>query len=128
MELDVDTDAASNSGRRYVLRTYGCQMNDHDSERIAGLLEADGMVPTDALSEADVVVVNTCTIRDKADQRLYGYLGSLKAAKQQNPAMRIAVGGCTAQKDKETIRERAAWVDVVFGLSLIHISEPTRRT
>jgi len=108
------------TGGSYFIRTFGCQMNDHDSERIAGLLEADGMVPTDALSEADVVVVNTCTIRDKADQRLYGYLGSLKAAKQQNPAMRIAVGGCTAQKDKETIRERAAWVDVVFGTHNTH--------
>jgi len=95
-------------------------MNEHDSERIAGLLEVDGMVPARTADEADVVIVNTCTIRENADQRLYGYLGSLKAAKEQNPRMRIAVGGCTAQKDKEIVRDRAAWVDVVFGTHNTH--------
>ena len=107
-------------GGSYFIRTFGCQMNEHDSERIAGLLEADGMVSADAAAEADVVVLNTCTIRENADQRLYGYLGSLKAEKVKNPGMRIAIGGCTAQKDKEIVRERAPWVDVVFGTHNIH--------
>ncbi|MFV9672376.1 MAG: tRNA (N6-isopentenyl adenosine(37)-C2)-methylthiotransferase MiaB [Acidimicrobiia bacterium] len=108
------------TGSSYFIRTFGCQMNEHDSERIAGLLEADGMTRTDEAAEADVVVLNTCTIRENADQRLYGYLGSLKAEKQKNPGMRIAIGGCTAQKDKEIVRERAPWVDVVFGTHNIH--------
>ena len=107
-------------GLRYHVRTYGCQMNEHDSERIAGLLEADGMVPADDPSDADVVVVNTCTIRENADQRLYGFLGSLRRLKQERPGMRILVGGCTAQKDRELVRERAGWVDVVFGTHNLH--------
>ena len=108
------------TGSSYFIRTFGCQMNEHDSERIAGLLEADGMTRADKATEADVVVLNTCTIRENADQRLYGYFGSLKADKQRNPRMRIAIGGCTAQKDKEIVRERAPWVDVVFGTHNIH--------
>ena len=108
------------TGGSYFIRTFGCQMNEHDSERIAGLLEADGMSRTDDAATADVVVLNTCTIRENADQRLYGYLGSLKADKKNNPGMRIVIGGCTAQKDKEIVRERAPWVDVVFGTHNIH--------
>ncbi len=95
-------------------------MNEHDSERIRGLLESDGMVRVDAPEGADVVVVNTCTIRDNADQRLYGYLGNLKRLKADRPGMQIVVGGCTAQKDRGTIRERAEWVDVVFGTHNSH--------
>jgi len=108
------------SGGTYFIRTFGCQMNEHDSERIAGMLEADGMERVERPEGADVVVVNTCTIRENADERLYGYLGSLKAAKAGNPGMRIAVGGCSAQKDKEIVRARAAWVDVVFGTHNTH--------
>ena len=108
------------TGGTYFIRTFGCQMNEHDSERIAGLLEADGMTRAGSAAEAGVVVLNTCTIRENADQRLYGYLGSLKADKQKNPNMRIAIGGCTAQKDKEIVRERAPWVDVVFGTHNVH--------
>ena len=108
------------SGASYFIRTFGCQMNEHDSERIAGLLEADGMVRADDPGDADVVAVNTCTIRENADQRLYGYLGSLKAEKGRNAGMRIVVGGCTAQKDKQAVRERASWVDVVFGTHNTH--------
>jgi tRNA-2-methylthio-N6-dimethylallyladenosine synthase len=101
--------------RRFLVRTFGCQMNEHDSERIAGLLAADGMVPTDDPAEADVVVLNTCCIRENADDRLYGHLGALKALRRQRPDMQIAVAGCLAQKDRELIRERAPHVDVVFG-------------
>ena len=101
--------------RRFYLRTYGCQMNEHDSERIAGLLVAEGMEPTDELDTADVVVLNTCCIRENADNKLYGHLGRLKALKAERPDMQIAVGGCLAQKDRELIVERAGHVDVVFG-------------
>ena len=103
------------SGRTYAIRTFGCQMNVHDSEGIAGLLEADGMAPAEDPESADLVVLNTCCIRENADQKLYGTLGMLKKAKDQRPSMLIAVGGCLAQKDEDTIQQRAPWVDVVFG-------------
>jgi tRNA-2-methylthio-N6-dimethylallyladenosine synthase len=103
------------AARRFYVRTYGCQMNEHDSERIAGLLAADGMEPTDDLEAADVVVLNTCCIRENADNKLYGHLGRLKALKAERPGLQIAVGGCLAQKDRELIVERAGHVDVVFG-------------
>ncbi|HSF85509.1 MAG TPA: tRNA (N6-isopentenyl adenosine(37)-C2)-methylthiotransferase MiaB [Acidimicrobiia bacterium] len=108
------------TGQSYFIRTFGCQMNEHDSERIGGLLEADGMVPVDRPEDADVVVLNTCTIRENADQKLYGYLGALRAIKRRRDGMQIAVGGCMAQKDKELIHERAGWVDVVFGTHNTH--------
>jgi tRNA-2-methylthio-N6-dimethylallyladenosine synthase len=100
---------------RYLLRTFGCQMNEHDSERIGGLLTADGYVSTDDAAEADVVVFNTCAIRENADNRLYGNLGHLRPLKERNPRMRIVVAGCLAQKDGGAIQERAPWVDVVVG-------------
>jgi tRNA-2-methylthio-N6-dimethylallyladenosine synthase len=101
--------------RRYYVRTYGCQMNEHDSERIAGLLAEQGLEAADSLDDADVVVLNTCCIRENADNKLYGHLGDLKARKLANPDFQIAVGGCLAQKDRELVRERAGHVDVVFG-------------
>src|SRR5689334_4182804 len=99
--------------RTYDVRTFGCQMNVHDSERISGLLEAAGYVRVD--HDADVVVLNTCAVRENADNKLYGNLGHLRPHKIANPGMQIAVGGCLAQKDRETIVRRAPWVDVVFG-------------
>src|SRR4051812_31488316 len=90
-------------------------MNEHDSERIAGLLEADGMVATDDVSEADVVVLNTCTIRENADNKLYGHLGHVASLKARRPDLQIAVGGCMAQKDQGLIQQRAPYGDVVFG-------------
>jgi len=102
-------------GRRYFIRTFGCQMNEHDSERIAGLFEMDGMTPAAGFESADVVYINTCTIRENADNRMYGNLGQLKAVKDLNPAMMLVVGGCAAQKDRDLVRERAPWVDVVMG-------------
>jgi tRNA-2-methylthio-N6-dimethylallyladenosine synthase len=112
--------APTRTGQRYFVRTFGCQMNEHDSEMIAGLLEADGMVSADSPDVADLIVLNTCTIRENADTKLYGYLGSLKQAKTNNPDLRIAVGGCSAQKERDIIQERAGWVDVVFGTHNIH--------
>jgi tRNA-2-methylthio-N6-dimethylallyladenosine synthase len=101
--------------RSYEIRTYGCQMNVHDSERLAGLLESNGYVRATGGEAADVVVFNTCAVRENADNRLYGNLGHLLPAKQANPGMQIAVGGCLAQKDRAGIVARAPWVDVVFG-------------
>jgi tRNA-2-methylthio-N6-dimethylallyladenosine synthase len=101
--------------RRFYIRTFGCQMNEHDSERIAGLLVADGMEHTDDVDEADVVVFNTCCVRENADNKLYGQLGRLKSLKECRPDLQIAVGGCLAQKDRDLIVERAGHVDVVFG-------------
>jgi len=103
------------TGRTYHLRTFGCQMNVHDSEGIAGLLEADGMVPATDPDAADLVVFNTCCIRENADDKLYGSLGSLKRIKDERPELLIAVGGCLAQKDRNLVQDRAPWVDVVFG-------------
>ncbi|MET9337531.1 tRNA (N6-isopentenyl adenosine(37)-C2)-methylthiotransferase MiaB [Nonomuraea sp. NPDC003804] len=101
--------------RTYQVRTYGCQMNVHDSERLSGLLEDAGYVPAPEGQDADVVVFNTCAVRENADNRLYGNLGHLRPAKLKNPDMQIAVGGCLAQKDQGEIVRKAPWVDVVFG-------------
>jgi tRNA-2-methylthio-N6-dimethylallyladenosine synthase len=106
--------------RRYFVRTFGCQMNEHDSERIAGLLDADGMEPTDDVASADVVVLNTCCIRENADNKLYGTLGALKPLKDARPDLRIMVAGCLAQMDRDAVRERAPHVDVVFGTHNVH--------
>jgi tRNA-2-methylthio-N6-dimethylallyladenosine synthase len=101
--------------RTFQVRTYGCQMNVHDSERLAGLLESAGYTPVAENGTPDVVVFNTCAVRENADNKLYGNLGHLYPAKQANPDMQIAVGGCLAQKDRGDIVKRAPWVDVVFG-------------
>src|SRR6478735_6013008 len=101
--------------RTYEIKTYGCQMNVHDSERLAGLLEDAGYARARADAQADVVVFNTCAVRENADDRLYGNLGHLRPTKNKTPGMQIAVGGCLAQKDRDTIVRRAPWVDVVFG-------------
>ncbi|MBW4722263.1 tRNA (N6-isopentenyl adenosine(37)-C2)-methylthiotransferase MiaB [Saccharothrix obliqua] len=101
--------------RSYQIRTFGCQMNVHDSERLAGMLEDAGYTPAEGDQAPDVVVFNTCAVRENADNKLYGTLGHLAPAKTANPDMQIAVGGCLAQKDQGEIVKRAPWVDVVFG-------------
>jgi tRNA-2-methylthio-N6-dimethylallyladenosine synthase len=101
--------------RTYEVRTFGCQMNVHDSERLSGLLEDAGYVRADAGQQADVVVLNTCAVRENADNKLYGNLGHLAPVKAKRPGMQIAVGGCLAQKDRDVIVRKAPWVDVVFG-------------
>jgi tRNA-2-methylthio-N6-dimethylallyladenosine synthase len=106
--------------RRYLVRTFGCQMNEHDSERIAGLLEADGMVAAATEADADVVVLNTCCIRENADNKLYGNLGHLKTWKAQRDGRQIVVSGCLAQKDRDVVRARAGHVDVVMGTHNVH--------
>src|SRR4051794_40712724 len=117
MTADFDTLAslAAQSPRTYEVRTFGCQMNVHDSERLSGLLEGAGYRRAPEGDQADVVVFNTCAVRENADNRLYGNLGHLAPVKAKRPGMQIAVGGCLAQKDRAEITRRAPWVDVVFG-------------
>src|SRR4051812_32633267 len=106
--------------RTFLIHTYGCQMNEHDSERIAGLLEADGLEPATSDDDADVIVLNTCCIRENADNKLYGNLGYLKSVKQARPDLQIVVSGCLAQKDRDVVRQRAPHVDVVLGTHNVH--------
>ncbi len=100
--------------KTFFLETHGCQMNEHDSERLAGLMEVAGYVRVAAPDEADVAILNTCAIRENADNKLYGHLGALKPIKERT-GLKIAVGGCQAEKDREGVIARAPWVDVVFG-------------
>ncbi|QIK66132.1 tRNA (N6-isopentenyl adenosine(37)-C2)-methylthiotransferase MiaB [Nocardioides sp. HDW12B] len=117
MTATPETVASANPAgpRTYEVRTYGCQMNVHDSERLTGLLEDAGYAKAPSETQADVVVFNTCAVRENADNRLYGNLGHLAPVKAANPGMQIAVGGCLAQKDRSEITRKAPWVDVVFG-------------
>ncbi|CAB4531893.1 unannotated protein [freshwater metagenome] len=101
--------------RTFVVETYGCQMNAHDTERISGLLLDAGYEQALAGSDPDLVVFNTCAVRENADNKLYGNLSFLAPRKKSDPGFQIAVGGCMAQKDQESIVKRAPYVDVVFG-------------
>lgn len=107
--------APDGSARTYEVRTFGCQMNVHDSERLSGSLESAGYRRAQTGEEADVIVINTCAVRDNAAGKLYGTLGHLKSRKDARDGMQIAVGGCLAQMDKQTVLDKAPWVDVVFG-------------
>ena len=109
MKKSIVTEAVADisTPRSYEIRTFGCQMNVHDSERISGLLESDGYRPVEDDNTPDLVVFNTCAVRENASNRLYGHLGNLKETKEAHPDMQIAVGGCLAQKDQNTIVERA---------------------
>ena len=112
----AERSSTDSAGRRtYQVRTYGCQMNVHDSERLSGLLEDAGYDRVEDGDVADVVVFNTCAVRENADNKLYGNLGHLASVKAKRQGMQIAVGGCLAQKDRSEITRRAPWVDVVFG-------------
>ncbi len=117
----ADVVPADVTGRTYQVRTFGCQMNVHDSERLSGVLDAAGYVRFEGEADAaggavpDLVVFNTCAVRENADNRLYGTLGNLRPWKDANPRLQIAVGGCLAQKDRDVVVSRAPWVDVVFG-------------
>src|SRR5436309_6172525 len=110
--------------RRYHVTTFGCQMNAHDSERIKGMLESLGIGEATSPHEADVVVFNTCTIREKPDTRLAAYLGDAGARKRENPELVIAVGGCYAEAQRERIFELYPFVDVAFGPgSIPHLAD-----
>ena len=117
--VSAPTTDEPSGARTYLVRTLGCQMNVHDSEHMAGMLEQAGYARAsaedEAASRADVVVINTCAVRENAATRLYGNLGQLAGLKAERPGMQIAVGGCLAQKDRGEIVDKAPWVDVVFG-------------
>ncbi|CAB0910605.1 tRNA (N6-isopentenyl adenosine(37)-C2)-methylthiotransferase MiaB [Corynebacterium diphtheriae] len=133
---DIESHRVPNvgQGRSFEVRTFGCQMNVHDSERLSGLLEEAGYHAVADGEKPDLVVFNTCAVRENADKRLYGTLGQLRSVKEKNPRMQIAVGGCLAQKDKDTVVAKAPWVDAVFGThnmgalpSLLSRSEHNKR-
>jgi tRNA-2-methylthio-N6-dimethylallyladenosine synthase len=101
--------------RTYHLTTFGCQMNEHDSERMAGMLDALGYTRVDAREQADVILFNTCSIRESADNRFIGHLGEAKRLKKENPERVVGVGGCWSQSLKDEVFERFPFVDVAFG-------------
>ncbi|HNX93613.1 MAG TPA: tRNA (N6-isopentenyl adenosine(37)-C2)-methylthiotransferase MiaB [Holophaga sp.] len=103
---------------KYRIETWGCQMNDHDSEKLAGMLAREGYLPADSVDDADIVVLNTCSIREKAVQKVYSELGRLREEKKQRPLM-IGVAGCLAQQDQQGIFKRAPQVDFVLGTMAI---------
>ena len=116
--LNEEYDKSAFKGKKYFIRTYGCQMNVHDSEEIAGHLESIGFTPVDTIEEADLVVLNTCAIRENAHDKLYGFLGRCKHVKTStNPNLIIAICGCMAQEENvaNTIKEKHPYVDLVFG-------------
>ncbi len=109
------------TAKKLYLRSFGCQMNDYDSGRIAELLEERmGLEKTESLDEADVVILNTCSIREKAQEKVFSDLGRIREAKKCHPGMMIAVGGCVASQEGRKILDRAPWVDVVFGPQTLH--------
>jgi tRNA-2-methylthio-N6-dimethylallyladenosine synthase len=101
--------------KKYFIETFGCQMNEFDSERIAFLLEKEKYFKTDKVEESDVVVINTCAVREKAKDRLYGHIGNLKRFKLLKPDLIICIGGCCAQNLKEEILNVFPFVDIIFG-------------
>jgi tRNA-2-methylthio-N6-dimethylallyladenosine synthase len=101
--------------RSYKILTFGCQMNEHDTEKMSGLLCSEGFRQAETLEEADLVLINTCSIREKAEQKFYSELGKLRELKKENPALMIAVSGCIAQQEGAKILKKAPFVDLVFG-------------
>jgi tRNA-2-methylthio-N6-dimethylallyladenosine synthase len=106
--------------KTYHLTTFGCQMNEHDSERMKGMLDSLGYHETDERSAADLILFNTCSIREKADNRLVGHLGEAKRLKAEDPARVIGIGGCWSQSMKERVFELFPFVDVAFGPGQVH--------
>jgi len=106
--------------QKYFIRTYGCQMNVHDSERMAGMMDSLGYESTPAAEGADVIVLNTCAVREKPEQKLYSELGLLRRLKKENPNLVIGVAGCMAQRDADSIRARVPEVDILLGPRNIH--------
>jgi tRNA-2-methylthio-N6-dimethylallyladenosine synthase len=104
----------------FFIETFGCQMNVHDSEKIAGILCKEGYVPTDDPGNADLIIYNTCSIRQKAEQKFFSELGRTKSLKKKKPHLRIAVAGCIAQQQQNAIFRRAPYVDFIFGPQSIH--------
>jgi tRNA-2-methylthio-N6-dimethylallyladenosine synthase len=113
--------------KRLFIQTYGCQMNQYDSERIARLMEREGYAPTELAEEADLLLLNTCSVRDKAEQKVYSALGRWREFKEKNPNVIIGVGGCVAQQEGENLLRRVPHLDLVFGTHNIHKLGPMVR-
>ena len=109
-------------GKKYFLKTYGCQMNVHDSEQIRAYLENFGLIETDILEEASVIVLNTCAIRENAHDKVFGYLGRCKHLKKENKDVIVALGGCMSQEENvvKLVEEKYPYIDIVFGTHNIH--------
>ena len=103
--------------KSFHIITFGCQMNEHDSERMTGILEAQGCASASVAGDADMIILNTCSIREKAEQKFYSELGRLKKLKDERPGLKIAVAGCIAQQEGANILSRAPYVDLIFGPS-----------
>jgi tRNA-2-methylthio-N6-dimethylallyladenosine synthase len=106
--------------KRYHVTTFGCQMNEHDSERMKGMLESLGYTQAPARDQADLILFNTCSIREKADERFIAHLGEAKRLKRERPELVVGVGGCWAQSVKEEVFARFPFVDVAFGPGQVH--------
>src|SRR3989442_2271495 len=106
--------------KSYHVTTFGCQMNEHDSERMKGMLDSLGYVEAESRDRADLIVFNTCSIRESADNRFIAHLGEAKRLKSEDPARVIGVGGCSAQSVKDEVFRRFPFVDVAFGPGQIH--------
>ncbi|MFS1513118.1 tRNA (N6-isopentenyl adenosine(37)-C2)-methylthiotransferase MiaB [Chengkuizengella sp. SCS-71B] len=109
-------------GKKYLIRTYGCQMNEHDSETMKGMLEQIGYEATDEADEADIILLNTCAIRENAEEKVFGQLGSLKHLKKENPSLILGVCGCMSQEENviNRILQKHNFVDLIFGTHNIH--------
>ena len=109
-------------GKKYFLRTYGCQMNEHDGEQMASILEHLGMSACDDLENSDVIVLNTCAIRENAHDKVFGYLGRIKHLKKTRPDVIVAIGGCMSQEEGvvENLKKHHPYVNIVFGTHNIH--------
>lgn len=110
------------NGKAYYIKTFGCQMNERDSETLAGMMEQEGYVEALAQEEADVFIINTCSVRENADKSFFGTLGQLKKYKTEDNPVTICVGGCMMQQPHivEQVKKRYPWVDVIFGTHNIH--------
>jgi tRNA-2-methylthio-N6-dimethylallyladenosine synthase len=107
------------TGKLYI-KTFGCQMNEYDSERISDVLAAEGIEKTDSVDDADIILFNTCSVREKAQEKVFHDLGRVRLLKQAKPELVIGVGGCVASQEGEAIVRRAPYVDVVFGPQTLH--------
>ncbi len=118
----VQTAEALCKGKKFHIQTFGCQMNEHDSETIAGMLTALGMESCEERKNADVAIINTCSVRENADKRFFGTLGQLKKIKEQRPDFTVCICGCMMQQQHiiDTVKQKYSWVDIIFGTHNIH--------
>src|SRR3989304_2228185 len=106
---------ASMANRRVFIETFGCQMNENDSGRMLAVLKGSGFSPSGSPGDADLIVLNTCSIRDRAEQKVYSMLGKFKSLKKERPSLLICVAGCVAQQEGEALLKRVKYLDLVVG-------------